>query len=197
MGDRREQIVRAATEIAAEGGLAALTVRAVAARAGIGASTLRHYFPTQRALHQAVVDQSLDAELLDLRIGDRTVPAATRLTECLAQFLPTATDGRVELENWLALYASALGPQRTEQARRLLSGMTARALDRVDTWLATLEAEGALRHPDRLRHATVLLALIDGLCLQLLATESGAGVAEARSILAEAVERLVTVSPPD
>ena len=43
-----EQILEAARSVIAESGVAALSVRTVAARAGIGASTLRYHFPTLR-----------------------------------------------------------------------------------------------------------------------------------------------------
>ncbi|QSB13146.1 TetR family transcriptional regulator [Natronosporangium hydrolyticum] len=191
MSGRREQILRAAGEIATERGMSALSVRAVADRAGIGASTLRHYFPTQRALLDAVAGLTLNAQLSDLRITDRSVPPAERLTECLAQFLPPTDHDRLGLEQWLALYAAALGPERTDQARQLLSAFTAHARHRVDAWFEVLAEEGALPAADLPRHATVLLALIDGLCLQLLTPEPATSLREVRELLADAVERQV------
>ncbi|QTV79795.1 TetR/AcrR family transcriptional regulator [Microbacterium sp. NIBRBAC000506063] len=90
MVDRRKQILAAARELAATGGLAAVSVRSVATRAGIGASTLRHYFPTQQELHDAVLGATFDANLRDLRIAETAVSAEDRLVECLWQFLPRA-----------------------------------------------------------------------------------------------------------
>ena len=55
VGDRRGQIVDAAVAIARVEGLPGLSVRRVATAADVGASTLRHYFPTQRELHEAVI----------------------------------------------------------------------------------------------------------------------------------------------
>lgn len=193
MTDRREQIVLAASALAAEQGLGAVSVRAVAARAGVGASTLRHYFRTQGELHHVVVGRSFHAQLHELRIHDETVPAAERLADCMAQFLP-ADEGQVRLlEGWLALYASALGPARTEQGSQLLQSLQQHARDRVDGWLATLEGEGALRPAARSRHATTVLAIIDGLCLDLLVAHSGTTVAEARAILLNVITGIVVV----
>jgi AcrR family transcriptional regulator len=192
MSERREQILRAAAEIAAEQGMSAVTVRSVALRAGIGASTLRHYFPTQQALYDALVGQLLDAQLDDLRIHDWTVPPAQRLAECLGQFLPATDGSRAELEQWLLLHASSVGPNPSDQARHLLAVLTARGRQRVDAWLEALAAEGVLRHADLRRHAIVLLALLDGLSLSMVTPESTVTVAEAREVLADAITQLVT-----
>lgn len=177
--------------VAAESGVAAMTVRAVAARAGIGASTLRHHFPTQHELHHAVVGRSFHAQLDDRRIRDSTVSAAERLSECLAQFLPADDTQIRQLDGWLALYASALGPAGTESGARLLASLQQHARDRVEGWLDVLDAEGSLRPGGRVRHATTLLAMIDGLCLDLLAARSLTTVTEARAILLEVITRLV------
>jgi AcrR family transcriptional regulator len=188
---RREEIVLAASALAAERGPAAVTVRAVAARAGIGASTLRHYFPTQRELYHAMVGPSFHAQLDDRRIHDATVPAAERLSECMAQFLPADDTQIRQLEGWLALYASALGPTATEGGAQLLESLQQHARDRVDGWLEILKAEGALQPGGRARHVTTLLAMIDGLCLDLLVARSLTTVTEARAILLDVITGLV------
>lgn len=186
--DRRGQILEAAGQILAEGGLAALSVRSVAARAGIGASTLRHYFPSQRALYDEVVSRTFDSQLSDLQIRDQTLPASQRLAQCLEQFLPPTSEQVIQLEGWLALYASAVGPDRTELGSRLLATFAHRARHRVDVWLEALEAEGALRHGDRVLYATILLALVDGLCLELLTPDSTTSLDDARRALAVVIE---------
>lgn len=200
MTDRRTQVLDAATDIAATDGFAALSVRAVAARAGIGASTLRHYFPTQGDLHAAVVARLFDAQIGDLRIADTTVPAATRLGECLAQLLPPRDGSPAQraavLESWLAGYTLAIGTGRTshgasELAASALGAMAARARERLTSWLTTLEAEGALEPGDHRRRTTTLLALVDGLCLELLTPDTPTTVADAHDLLAEATTRLV------
>ena len=84
-------------------------------------------------------------QLSDLRVEDSRVPAAQRLTERLQQFLPSNNARRVQLEGWFALYASAIGPERTEQGARLLVTLTQHTQDRVQQWLRTREGEGTLR----------------------------------------------------
>lgn len=191
MADRREQILAAADQLAAEHGWDALSVRAVAARAGVGASTLRYYFPSQQELVHAVVGRSFHAQLDDLYIRDATRSPSQRLSECMAQFLP-ANDAHIsQLHGWLALYASALGPSRNEYGGRLLRSLQQHARDRVEGWLGILEAEDALRPLPRQRQATTLLAVIDGLCLDLLVERSGIDVTQAHRILQDVIDRVV------
>src|SRR5699024_2068600 len=101
--ERREQIVQAAVETLAEGGLAAVSVRGVATAAGVSIGTLRHYFPTQRELHAEVVVRVMDDAIQAVDMSDATVPAAERLTRGLAQFLPANESTRPRLEAWAGL----------------------------------------------------------------------------------------------
>lgn len=192
MSDRRTQIVEAARAIVAEGGVAALSVRSTAARAGIGASTLRHYFPTQQALFDAVVGAAFHDELDDLRIADAGVPAGERLLECVAQFLPPGDEDVPALLSWLTMYTAALGPDRTEQGTRALASLTGLGRQRVHGWLEVLHTEDRLRHPDLPRHTDVLTTYLDGLCLALLAPgPDGITVTQARTRLGELIDAMV------
>ncbi|MBB3664024.1 AcrR family transcriptional regulator [Prauserella sediminis] len=168
MGGHRQGIVTAAREIAVEQGMAALSVRAVAARAGVGASTLRYYFPTQRDLYDVVTDAVFDSRLGDLRIHDTRIPAVDRLVECLRQFV-TPADG---LEQWAATVAAVAGPDSTPDRRALWASAVRRAHERVTAWLEVLAAEGALRDGDPVRHARLLVLGIDGGSLWLLTSEA-------------------------
>ncbi len=194
MNSRREEIVQAATAIAAERGVRAMSVRAVAARAGIGSSTMRHYFPTQDELFHEVVGRSFHANLANLDIHDTAVPADERLIACVAQFLPADDDQVRMLEGWIALYADAFGPSHTDQGARLLDSLTAHARDRVTAWLDTLDAEGALQPANPALHVTVMLALVDGLCLALLASKH-ITAADAHATLAAVITKTVITAP--
>jgi len=188
---RREEILRAAVALATEQGTGALSVRAVAARAGVGASTLRHYFPTQDELHHAVVGELFAPQVKDRRIADPSVDAGDRLTECLAQFMPSEDAEIPLLQGWLGLYANAVGRGDGDAGARLLESLVLHARERVETWIALLDAEGRLRPAPPGRHARTLLALLDGLCLSLLAAPEDDALAEAHATLEDVVRRLV------
>jgi len=110
--ERRERILRAAAGLLEESGIAALTVRAVAeTAAGIGMGTLRHYFPTQQALHRALILKLVDDEVHDFDIRDHSVPAATRLERCLLQFVPMPPESEHLLDIWFGMYRVGLDPE--------------------------------------------------------------------------------------
>lgn len=187
MVDRRAEILRAAQEIAVAEGVSGLSVRAVASRAGIGASTLRHYFPTQHHLFDAVLGQVLNAQLEDLRISDTSVPPAVRLTECMQQFLPADDASVPQLEGWLAGYAAAFGPGRSEQGRAVLATLSRHARDRVSQWLAVVDVEGMLRPPSTEQAATILVATVNGLSLELITPETPINLETARQALTHVI----------
>ncbi|QBI18465.1 TetR/AcrR family transcriptional regulator [Egibacter rhizosphaerae] len=189
--ERRAEILRAAREIAMRGGLAAISVRSVAAEAGIGASTLRHYFPTQRELHDAVAAALMDEQLDDLRIADAGLDPAARLTECLAQFLPQSDERIHDLDRWLALHHAV---RKGEADPAPLAAMSARAAERIDAWLETLAEEGVLRDAPRQRHLATVLAVVDGVCLGLLTGTSLATVADALEVVDATVRHTVVAS---
>jgi AcrR family transcriptional regulator len=194
--DRRGEIVAAARRLLAEQGPHALSVRHVAAAAGIGASTLRHYFPTQAALRGAVAEELLRAQVADLRIGDSSVPAVDRLSECLDQFLPPDDERVPELAGWLSAYAAAAGPDPAPESQRVLGMIVREGRARVDSWLTVLDAEGSLRGDLDLDQARrLLLATLDGVCLGLLAPEPDGGLADGRALLRHVVSGLVRPHP--
>lgn len=164
---RREQIVQAAQALAAEGGLEAVSVRSVARRAGIGATTLRHYFPTQGDLYDALLGPALDRMLSDLRIGDRRVAPRRRLLECLMQFFPPDFLRPETTALWFTSYAAAVGPAATGSGTRTLARLAALTRARIDGWMRQLEEEGALLD-DREGALRFVLSVLDGICVQLI-----------------------------
>ncbi|ASQ93193.1 hypothetical protein CGL27_08530 [Streptomyces sp. 11-1-2] len=68
--DKRQHILDVATRLAATDGLRGLSVRSVAAAAGIGATTLRAYFPSQALLYRAVAGRIVSHVLSDEWIQD-------------------------------------------------------------------------------------------------------------------------------
>lgn len=168
MTERRDAIIAAARELVTEAGMGSLSVRAVAARAGIGASTLRHYFPTQQDLYDAVLGASFEEHLADLRIGQEGVSPVLRLTECLWQFLPERDAGDRLLEQWLAQYLTVLSPDASGDNRRAWEALVKHGRQRVIDWLQIFADEGLLRDDDPERPARLLIAVVDGLALDLI-----------------------------
>lgn len=189
--DRREQIVDAALALVREGGLGAASVRATAARAGLGASTLRYYFPTQSELNQAVAARLMAVQFDDHRIHDRDVDPVERLIECLAQFLPAADDEIAQLVGWLDLVHGAVTQGEDSLHAQLFAGFARVTRERVTAWLTQLASEGHLAHDEVERAVTDLLVRIDGLSLAILDPGAPLDLRDAHAMLARDVGRLL------
>ena len=74
LAERREAIVAAARALAAEGGMAAVQIAPVAARAGIAAGTVYRYFPSKTELVAAVMAAVSERELAAMHAAADAAP---------------------------------------------------------------------------------------------------------------------------
>lgn len=169
---RRDDIISAAIRLAEQGppGQISLSVRAVAKEAGIGASTLRHYFPTQADLHEAIARGSMKTAVKDFSISDSELDPADRLFECCAQFLPTHEHRDMQLELWFTMHLSALGPDQREVSRRLLEYGHDFTYDCLHRWLGMLSEEGHIDPAEVASISVALFTMLDGLALHSIVT---------------------------
>ena len=110
----REQLLAAAKEIAARDGIAAVNIRAVAARCGVSVGSIYNYFATKAELVVAVIEDFWLAAAEDMRMaGDRSdflscfEAVFRRLQDYLSDFE----------ENWLEQIA-LLGARERQMGRR-------------------------------------------------------------------------------
>lgn len=188
---RRGDIVAAARKIAVTEGVEAISVRRVAAAAGIGASTLRYYFPTIKDLFSALASDNLDDYLSSEGLEDASVPAADRLTGLLMQFLPQNDDGVGQLETVLSVHQAAF------ESGELVGSDALRDLTEsgeaiVTGWLMKLREQGATLSIDPGEGARLLLAMTNGLVLELIARAPGFTINEARQRLGLLVRLIVS-----
>lgn len=189
--NRREEILAAANRVLNTKGIDELSVRNVAAEAGIGASTLRHYFPSQKELYNEVIGGLLDMQINDGEITNSKIPAAERLTTCMLQLLPPEDAAVPELMNWFGYYQTVLSPGRGAKEIELGKTLSTRARNRVRQWLTTLEDEGHTVTTDKEAATVWLLSTADGLCLQLLMPGTPLTLDGARDIMRLTAEAIV------
>ena len=103
---RREHLLDAAVELAAGRDLAALSVRDLAAHAGVSEGLLFHYFPTKDALLAAAVQRAADAMLAALD-GAATGTPLDGLSGALAGYLDHV---QADPTGWRTLLAARTGP---------------------------------------------------------------------------------------
>lgn len=170
--ERRAEIDRVVWAIIAEQGVAAVTLRAIAARGGISMGRVQHYFPTR----DAIVRHALTSYLA---LAEQAHPVPEDPHEALLMLLTHAIprDGaqRLGAKVWYAYLAEAV----TDPGLRAIVDETLRGSED----LATELLDG-----DRAR-ARTLLAAADGLAYRALVGVLTADEAEA------AVRELAGVSP--
>jgi AcrR family transcriptional regulator len=92
---RHNAILQAARDEAAEGGMAALQIAAVAERAGIAAGTVYRYFPSKTALVAALIAAIAQREIDELRRAAEAAPGPlSALAGTIATFAARAMRNR-------------------------------------------------------------------------------------------------------
>ena len=95
LAEREEAILDAATTIAAEGGMAAVQIAAVAARAGIAAGTVYRYFPSKTDLVAELVAAVAGRELTAMAAaGDAAPGPLSALAAAISTFAARALNER-------------------------------------------------------------------------------------------------------
>ncbi|MEV5870530.1 TetR/AcrR family transcriptional regulator [Streptomyces tendae] len=164
--ETREKILQAAAEMIAEDMTANLSVRAVAARAGVSTGSLRFHFPTQRALQDSLLARIYEHLLPDDPIRDRTLPPRERLLNCLRQVLAPLGTNEDARTAWGTAYRTFIEPEQTEEVRAAYLAHEREAERRVQHWLTVLAEEGALAPGDHTRNVRFLLTVLNGLSVE-------------------------------
>ncbi|MEV6634879.1 TetR/AcrR family transcriptional regulator [Actinoplanes sp. NPDC051470] len=162
----RERILAAAAAMFAEDVTVRLSVRAVAARAGVSTGSLRFHFPTQRALQDALLTRIYAQVFPDSPIHDRSLPARDRLVNCLRQVLAPAGVGEQAREAWTKAYQTYIASDPTEDVRAAYLAMEQGGWRSVEYWLTVLADEGALPEGDHARRVKFLLTVLNGLSIE-------------------------------
>ncbi len=161
-------------------GLEAVSVRRVAAAAGVSIGAVQHHFPTKDAMLLAAMDlvATQGARDLDRIVAARPPAEALRASvHLLAGLEPGGRDGTAV---WLAFVARACSDD-TVAARHARQWARAEAL-----FAELLVAAGAAGAGDR---AAELLALVDGVAVALAVEPARMPAERARRLLDTAVDR--------
>ena len=188
---REVEVAEAAWRVLSARGVGALSVRTVAAEAGLATGSLRRAFPTQDAL--LVFSLELVARRVRERIGrlDLSAPAPAPQTAVLLELLPLDAGRRLEMEVFLHLGSLAPGGgalravydtahrELAEAAREVLGSLVTAGWARADL--------------DLPREARRLHALVDGLALHLVRQDAAAPTAWATDVLTAHLDQLRSV----
>lgn len=168
---RRAELLDAAVDYAAEHGFSELSWRPVAAALGVSTTTLVHHFGTKEQMLEAILGRL--RERIFVATGDRDGEQHDLATAARAVWTRTSDPRRcAEFSLFFAVYGRAL------QTPQQFSGF----LDHVVAdWMSALcDAQGSDTDPaTATRTATLVIATIRGLLLDLLATGDRARVQDA------------------
>jgi AcrR family transcriptional regulator len=161
--ERDRTVVEATWRVLTRDGLAALSVRNVAAEAGLAPSSLRYTFPTQASVRARAVRAVLDRLTARVAAIPADVAGTAWARAALLELLPLDDERRTEMEVTLALGAAAMTDDDLRPSHDAMSA----TVRRVCTQAAT--ALGRDREVD-IDH---LHALIDGLALHIVHRNHG------------------------
>lgn len=162
----REKVLAAAAAMMAEDAAANLSVRAVAARAGVSVGSLRFHFPTQDALQDALLARIYDHFFPGDPIRDPALSARDRMVACLRQILAPTGVGVDARTAWAAVYKAFIEPEQTPDLRSAYAGIEREGLRRVTYWLTVLADEGAIQRGDYTPQARFLSTVLNGLAYE-------------------------------
>lgn len=179
--ERRRVIVEALWRVVARDGAHEVSVRHVAAEAGMPKSSIGHYVGTMPQLLGLAVDQLVEANMDYLMTLDLLELDVDKVTEVLVTMVPANDTRRHRSGVWLLLVAQAgADPEFAEVLRRL----NAAVADGLTEILAAMLKQGLL-HPTRdvAIEAGRLHALIDGISIQCMTDPTLRSEDDVRAIL--------------
>ncbi len=199
---RREDILRAAYDVAARQGLEALTLRAVAARADVSHGTVLHHFKRKSELVASLLDRVLYATAV-IRIPDN-IAQITRPSERLHALMRAEMDRlstdprhfRLFLDYWTFGVRNAAVRQRIrtvlEEYRAALNGIAEAVVAGETTPLARrgVVKPGANGRVTSEGVAAVSVSLIHGCALQSVIDPKGFDVRQHFDAAAQMLDRL-------
>jgi AcrR family transcriptional regulator len=185
-GVRRREICDAVLAVVDDAGIAAVSLNSVAAKAGVSAGRVQHYFPSRAELLEAAFERA--NELAGNRIAELTSDERPRavLTVVLTELVPHDRTTRTHMRIRQSFTAQALSDERVAaRLRRAYAELNAR-LGRI---IAGEIAAGTISTAERPEHiAGRLIAFVEGLAYHVLIGTHPADVAR-RQVL-DAVEAL-------
>ena len=191
--ERRAQILRAACEVIAELGFRSLRVSDVAARAGTSTGMIHYYFDTKRELIHAAFEHNF-AESLERRSEILTSDGDPhrRLSDFVDSYLPTGQTTITAWRVWTELWGEALHSPGLQELNDSVYGEWRRVVAGI---IRDGQAQRMFRLGDPVGFANALIAMIDGLAIQVLLGSKNMTVARMREVCHGYVRDLL-VQPP-
>lgn len=192
----RDRILIAAATMLGEDPTVRLSVRAVAARAGVSTGSLRHFFPSQRQLIDEVAAGIAGLVADGDALADTSIPAQERLLSCLRQVLAATGTGEQARRVWrTTVEAFVVDDPDVESAETYLA-LDQAGRRQMEQWLTTLTDEGALAPGDDAQRARFLNTVLEGLSVGRALPADGPRLAAEEHVLRFAVAAVFATPNP-
>jgi AcrR family transcriptional regulator len=164
--ERKDQLLRATCAVIAESGIRDLRMTDVAKQAGVSSGTVHYYFDSKQALIHAAFEYNFRHSLqrrVDLLAtgGD----ALTLLGRVVASYAPDDQDSVAAWRVWAELWVHGL---REPELRALNETIYGEWRDIVVGLVRDAQNQGLLVAGDAVQIANTIVAMIDGLAIQVL-----------------------------
>ena len=160
---RREELAAALWQVVRRDGIAAVSVRTVAAAAGTSPSALRHYFATQEELRGFALEAVVSRVRRRLEPVLPTLQGRPGAERLLAELLPLDADRAEEMEVYLAFLDRARSSARLAEIRDATRAATLAAVRHAVRLVADGGGLGSGREVEL--EADRLYPLVDGLAV--------------------------------
>ena len=192
---RRAEIVRATVRCLARDGYSGLTMKRVAREAKVSQGILHSYFADKRAILTAALE-TVTADL-DRRVAAAQARVArdarARLLALVGACLRLAAADRTFWIVFVEFWGEMMHDRRLREINAALYARMRRLIGAV---IAQGIRAGDFRRVDVLRAAAVILALVDGVSLQVAFDPAAFGVADATRFCGDAVMRYLAREAP-
>lgn len=185
--DPIRRIVDAVCDVIADEGVANVSMRKVAERAGATIGLITHHFPSRAAMVQAAVEYAWDKSKKEIRWP--TTLDRDAITACLEAFLPIDPSRRRQLSVWLAFWALT---QTSPELQAIHQNIHTFMRDKHVKWIKLLGH--SLK--DARRIADALLVQCDGILVYALLDEKYWTPEHQRAIVADAVDKVLNDGRP-
>jgi len=187
--ERKEQILGAACKVIAERGFRELRVADVAREASLSSGIVHYYFTDKRNLVRAAFERNF-ARSLERRetILESDDDAITRLRALIDAYLPSEAETVEAWHVWAELWAEAIHDSDLQELndhaygewRRLVAGIVRDG-----------QAAAQITAGDAVEIANLLIAVLDGLALQVLAGSTSMTLTRMRTVCQSFIDRVV------
>jgi AcrR family transcriptional regulator len=172
--DRRDSLIDAAVRTIRTNGLLDSSTRTVAAEAGVSTGLMHHYFASYDELLSAAFEKVAAEELHRARGVVADLPTATDQLDALVTEFQPAHD-QWQFQWWIDAWSSSPNHPAVQSTAARLNNQWRELIEEI---LTDGAATGEFDCPDPRGSAWRLLALLDGLTIQVVAQTAGPGRAD-------------------